>query len=158
VTPHRFEDGQPMLLAGLRRRHAFVEAERGIAEQWREFLAGQPIDGRHGSAFYGVMCGADDRSVEYMCGVEVGSFGAVRAEVGRVRVPAQRYAVFQHPQGATLASTWRGILAWLADGPYESAHRPDFERYPDAPDGSSLGGVEIWVGVVEKGTKRPASA
>ena len=140
-----------MLLAGLRRRHSFAVAETGVAEQWREFLSGPQIDSRPGSAFYGVMCGADATGIEYMCGVEVESFGAVPAETGRMRVPAQHYAVFRHPQGATVRSTWREILEWLAQGPYESAHRPDFERYPTAPDlSSSLDGVEIWVGVVAK--------
>ena len=159
LTPDRFEDGNPMLLAGLRRRHTFAGAERGIAEQWREFLSGEQIKGRVGSTFCGVMCGTDASGIEYMCGVEVESFGAIPAETGRMRVPAQRYAVFRHPPAANLGSTWRNIMAWLAEGPYESAHRPDFERYPDAPDLSiALAGVEIWVGVVKKGASSATGA
>ena len=152
MTPDRFEDGKPMLLAGLRRRHTFAGAESGIAAQWREFLSEQQIAGRVGSLFYGVMCGADAHGLEYMCGVEVESFDALAPETGRMGVPAQGYAVFRHPKESSLGSTWQQILAWLTEGTYASAHTPDFERYPSAPDLSSkLSGVEIWVGVVEKG-------
>lgn len=159
MTPIRFEDGSPMLLAGLRRGHAFEEAGSGIAEQWREFLSGQEIPGRVGSFFYGVMCGADATGLEYMCGVGVNSFDALAAGTGRMRVPAQHYAVFRHPKGAPLASTWRQIFAWLDEGPFASANRPDFERYSSAPElTSDLEDVEIWIGVVEKGAGHSASA
>jgi AraC family transcriptional regulator len=57
LTPERFEDGRAMLLGGSRRRHAFSAAEKGIAEQWRDFSSRQ-IPTRVGSLFYGVMCGS----------------------------------------------------------------------------------------------------
>jgi len=159
MTPERFEDGTPMLLAGVRRRHAFAIAERGIAEQWREFLAAPQIPDRIGSTYYGVMCGSDDTTLEYMCGVKVQSFAALSADAGRMRVPAQRYAVFSHPKDAALAATWQQILQWLSVGPYESAHKPDFEQYSRSPiEISGSGEVLIWVGVVERSASSAVGA
>ena len=150
--PVRFEAGRPMLLAGLRRRHEFAAAEAGIAAQWREFMAGHPVPGRVGPELYGVMGLADGTGFDYMCGVEVESFAGLPAETGRMRVPAQRYAVFVHGEGAPLRATWQGAFEWLAAGPYESAHAPDFELYAPGSDPLSGGGeIEIWVGVVPGG-------
>jgi predicted transcriptional regulator YdeE len=151
VTPDRFEHANPMLLAGLRRRHSMATAARGIADQWREFLPIERLPNRIGSVCYGVVCGSDNASLEYLCGVEVQSFATLPPDVGKIRVPAQHYAIFAHPDGSPVDSTWRAIMAWLAAGPYESAHKPDFERYTRAPLSSAdLVGVEIWVGVVRR--------
>jgi predicted transcriptional regulator YdeE len=152
ITPVRFEVGRPMLLGGLRRRHEFAAAEAGIAAQWREFLSADPVPGRTGAELYGVMCGGDATGLEYMCGVEVESLAGLPAETGRMRVPAQRYAVFVHGrQGASLRSTWERILEWLASGPYDSAHTPDFELYGLGSDPlAEAGEIEIWVGVVPR--------
>ena len=150
IEPDRFEDGEPMLLGGLRRRHAFADAATGLARQWREFLAGVEPPGRIGDEYYGVMCGADASGLEYMCGVRVTSLEALPEGVGRMRVPAQRYAVFRHDgPPETLSATWQSILEWLNTGDYESAHLPDFEIYrgdPADPDQA----VEIRVGVVPR--------
>lgn len=140
-----------MLLAGLRRRHAFATMRESIPRQWTDFqpLVGG-IEGRVGIGFYGAMCGADGDGIEYLCGVQVVSFDGLDASIGRMRVPAQHYAVFTH-QGpaATLHATWQRIMDWLPGSGYVSAQQPDFERYGAgydslAPDGR----VEIWVGVL----------
>ncbi|MET0398512.1 MAG: effector binding domain-containing protein [Longimicrobiaceae bacterium] len=152
LTPVRFEEGQPMLLGGLRRRHEYAAAEAGIAAQWREFLAAEPVPGRVGPELYGVMGRADPTGFEYMCGVEVESFAALPVETGRMRVPAVRYAVFAHGGAAvSLRSTWQRVFEWLAAGPYDSAHTPDFELYaPGADPLTGAGEVEIWLGVVPR--------
>jgi predicted transcriptional regulator YdeE len=91
------------------------------------------------------MCGADASGFEYMCAVEVESFAGLPESSGRMRVPAQRYAVFAHDgPPETLRSTWMAIFAWLETGPYASAHAPDFEVH--RPDGA----IEVWVGVVAR--------
>lgn len=151
-TPVRFAAGRPMLLAGLRRRHEFAAAKAGIAAQWREFLEGGEVPGRTGPELYGVMCGGDATGLEYMCGVEVESLAGLPADTGRMRVPAQRYAVFVHGgQGASLQSTWERILEWLSSGPCDSAHTPDFELYgPGSNPLAEAGEIEIWVGVVPR--------
>jgi predicted transcriptional regulator YdeE len=151
-APVRFEDGRPMLLGGLRRRHEFAAAEAGIAAQWREFLSGDPVPGRVGPELYGVMCGADPTGFEYMCGMEVESLAGLPAGTGRMRVPDVRYAVFAHGGGgASLRSTWQRVFEWLAAGPYDSAHTPDFELYgPGADPLADDGEIEVWVGVVPR--------
>jgi predicted transcriptional regulator YdeE len=96
------------------------------------------------------MCGADDTGLEYLSAVAVGSFEALPPNLGRMRVPAQRYAVFGHDGApATLRHTWQRILDWLPGSGFASAQQPDFERYragtdPQAGDA----GIEVWVGVV----------
>jgi AraC family transcriptional regulator len=151
VIPTRFEDGRPMMLAGIRRRHEFAAAARGTAEQWREFLAGAPLPGAIGGNRYGVLCGADATGLEYMTAVEVESFSGLPDGTGRMRVPPQRCAIFTLSDGATIESTWRQIFGWLEGGDYQSAHLPDFERYPVAVDPGAPGAsVEFWAGVVPR--------
>lgn len=157
-TPVRFEDGRPMLLGGLRRRHGFAGAGEGIAAQWRDFFAAAPLPGRVGETLYGVMCGGDATGLEYMCAVEVESLAALPPEAGRMRVPPQRYAVFAHPAGAPLPAAWMRILGWLETGPYASAHLPDFERYaPGADPRAESAALEIWVGVVPRAQRRASA-
>lgn len=152
VRPDRFEDGELMLMAGLRRRHPFTAAADGIVGQWQEFMSGEPVPGRIGDRLFGIMCGADATGVEYMCGVQVESLSELPSRFGRMRIPAQHYAVFVHPgPGSTIQRTWQQVLGWLGTGEYESAHQPDFELYERGVEPvSTAGGVEIWVGVVSK--------
>lgn len=151
--PERFEDGPPMLLAGLRRRHAFSAMHDSIPRQWTDLqplLGG--IAGRVGAEFYGAMCGADDHGIEYLGGVQVASFDGLDASIGRMRVPAQHYAVFTHRgPAATLHATWQRIMEWLPGSGFVSAQQPDFERYGAGYDPLAPGGrVEIWVGVLRR--------
>ena len=151
MKPDRIENGPPKLLAGLRRKHMTTTAVSSVTEQWRDFLAVVPVAGRVGTHFYGAMCGGNPSGFEYLSGVEVDSFDRLPEGMGRMRVPAQQYAVFRHPTGQSLETTWRGILSWLSGGTYESAHLPDFERYDVAPgSGANEPNVEVWVGVVER--------
>ena len=150
----RYEHGRAMLLGGPRRRHPFSESGRGIAEQWQELRGRGRIPGRVGAAAYGVMCGHDAGGFEYMCGVEVESFEALPADLGRMRITPQHYAVFLHRGPvATIRTTWeRILLEWLPSGGYQSAHRPDFEVYARGLEpGTEPGDVEIWIAVVRGG-------
>lgn len=148
-SPDRFVDGQPMLLAGLRRRHDFHAMHTGIPEQWQDFHALAAIPGRTGQNLYGVICGADAGGCEYLCGVEVVSLTELPADLGRMRVPAQRYAVFVHDgHVSTLRQTWQQIMDWLPISNYVSAQAPDFEVYGPAYDtATGMGGTEVWIGV-----------
>jgi AraC family transcriptional regulator len=157
--PVRFEDGPPMLMAGLRRRHVLADAPAGIPAQWdelrdavRDEVRGRGgLPGRVGTARYGVICGSDATGIEYMCAVEVASFDGLPDGIGRLRVPAQHYAVFSHAGPApALHFTWQRILDWLATGPWQSAHAPDFERYEAQADLRTGEGIEVWVGVVPR--------
>lgn len=149
IAPDRFERRSPMLLGGLRRRHAYEGSEQTIAQQWREFLSLPELPGQKGSTRFGVMCASDEVGFEYMCAVEVQSLTDLPAKLGRMRVPAQHDAVFTHrEQNLTLQTTWLLILDWLSSSAYRSAQTPDFEEYgPTMDPVEPQDGVEIWVGV-----------
>lgn len=148
--PVRFETGKAMLLGGLRRHHSFQHGDFG--GQWRDFSALGPLPGQLGEHAYGVICGADESGCEYMCAVEVSALEVLPPTLGRMRISPQTYAVFRHLGHVdALPHTWQQALAWLAQSDYDSAHRPDFERYGDAfdPD-SGRGEVELWLAVVPR--------
>ncbi len=152
LQPIRYEQGRPMLFAGLRRKHAFAAAGKDILRQWDDFEKLGALPGQVGSTAYGVICGGDPatQTMEYMCAYEVQSFDALPKELGRMRVPPVRYAVFVHEGNvATIQSTWQYLVdTWLPASGMESAHTPDFEVYGERFDASTGdGGVEIWLGV-----------
>jgi AraC family transcriptional regulator len=153
--PARYEQGRPMLFAGVRRKHAFAEMSKEIPRQWDDFNKLGQLPGQVGSTAYGAICGGDPatQTMEYMCAVEVRSFDALPKELGRMRVPAVRYAVFLHAGNvATIQSTWQRIFAWLPSSGLQSAHTPDFEVYGEGFDAATGdGGVEIWLGVQAAG-------
>lgn len=151
VEPIRYEQGRPMLLAGIRRKHAFAAAANDIPRQWVDFTNLGTLPGQVGSKTYGALCGSDPRAqtMEYLCAVEVQGFDALPKELGRMRVPPVRYAVFLHEGNvATIQETWKRIFSWLPGSGMRSAETPDFELYGERFDrATGEGGVEIWLGV-----------
>ncbi len=152
LQPERYEQGRPMLFAGLRRKHTFLRMSQDIPRQWDDFQKLGVLPGQVGTTAYGAICGGDPQTqtMEYMCAVEVQSFDAVPKDLGRMRVPAVRYAVFRHEGNvATVQSTWREIFeGWLPSSGMHSANTPDFERYDERFNGATgEGGVELWLGV-----------
>ena len=144
--PPRIESAPPMLLAGLRRHHTMASASTSLAEQWREFRS-SPGAEANGSPAYGAICGSTGDRFEYLTGVEVDSFDGLPSDFGRMRIPAQRYAVFTYAGGiAAVGALWQHIWSeWLPRAPFEDAETPPFERY--APDFDPLAGrgrFEIW--------------
>jgi predicted transcriptional regulator YdeE len=160
LEPVRFEQGRPMLFAGIRREHTFASMGKDIPAQWDDFQKLGSLPAQIGTAAYGAICGGDPKTqtMEYMCAVEVASFEGLPKHLGRMRVPAVRYAVFLHAGNvAAIQKTWKQILSeWLPSSGYRSAHTPDFELYDDRFDGATgEGGVEIWLGVVPAGEGGP---
>lgn len=157
LTPSRHETGRPLLLAGVRRQHAFATAADTIPEQWRAFQALLPLPGQQGAVSYGVVCGSDPEAevFEYLCGAEVASFAELPTGIGRMRVPAQRYAVFTHRGGvADLRDTWEAIWQeWLPRSGEAPANTPDFERYDPArfDAATGTGEIEIWFPIAGPG-------
>lgn len=138
-----------MLLAGLRRHHSFAGSAESLAAQWREFRRLGPIPHQQGATVYGVMCGGDPEKqvFEFMCAVEVAEFDPAAAHLGRMRVPPQHYAVFEHPgDPSTLRATWQAIWHdWLPRSGRIPVHGPEFERYgADYDPATGLGRIEIW--------------
>ena len=151
MKPPRIEAAPAMLLAGLRQQHDMAGAEASIPEQWRRFRE-LGLVGSRGGPTYGATAGASRDGFEYLTGVEVESFGGLPDGLGRMRVPAQTYAVFAHEANvSSLGSTWQHIWReWLPGSGYEDAETPPFERYgPEFDAGTGEGGFEIWFPVRE---------
>jgi predicted transcriptional regulator YdeE len=152
LQPVRYEQGRAMLFAGLRRKHTFAAMSRDIPRQWNDFGKLGALPTQVGSTAYGAICGGDPaaQTMEYMCAVEVQTFEALPKELGRMRVPPVRYAVFWHAGNvSTLQNTWQQIFTqWLPASGMQSANTPDFEVYDRRVDpATGDGGVEIWLGV-----------
>ncbi|MFP3567018.1 GyrI-like domain-containing protein [Paraburkholderia sp. SIMBA_030] len=149
LEPLRFEDGKPFLVAGLNERYS-CDSSQGIPSQWQRFGAYYgKVPAQVGGVAYGVCYNADDSgNFDYLCGVEVSDFSALPAELSRVRIPAQRYAVFSHREHiSTIRRTWNTIWnQWLPASGHVPADAPNFERYDEKFDPvSGMGGLEIWL-------------
>jgi AraC family transcriptional regulator len=151
LEPPRFEDGKAFLVAGLSERYT-SETSAAIPSQWQRFndWFGK-VPGQVGNVAYGVCYNADDAgNIDYLCGVEVNDFSALPAEMSRLRIAAQRYAVFSHREHiSTVRRTWNTIWnQWLPASGHIPADAPNFERYDEKFDGSTgNGGLEIWIPV-----------
>jgi len=149
VAPPRFETGKAMLIAGVGERIS-CDNGAGIPAQWQRFH--QTIDdvpARVGNVAYGVCCNGDDAgNFDYIAGVEVADFSDLPREFSRVRIPAQKYAVFTHSDHIstirrTVSTIWNH---WLPASGHEVADAPNFERYDEKFDPlTGNGGLEIWV-------------
>ncbi|MDX8470144.1 AraC family transcriptional regulator [Mesorhizobium sp. VK23B] len=147
----RFEISRPLLIAGLGERYS-CESSAGIPMQWQRFgpYFGN-IPGQIGDVAYGVCVNGDDAgNFDYVAGVEVSDFSDLPKDFYRVRVPAQKYAVFAHREHiSTIRRTVNTIWnKWLPASGHEIADAPEFERYgPEFDPRSGNGGLEIWVPV-----------
>ncbi|MDX8482359.1 AraC family transcriptional regulator [Mesorhizobium sp. VK24D] len=151
LEPPRFETSRPFLIAGLGERYS-CETSAGIPMQWQRFgpYIGN-IPGEIAGVAYGVCVNGDDAgNFDYVAGVEVSDFSELPKEFFRVRVPAQKYAVFSHREHiSTIRRTVNTIWnKWLPASGHEIADAPEFERYgPEFDPRSGNGGLEIWVPV-----------
>jgi len=149
IAPPRFETGKAMLIAGLGERIS-METSAGIPGLWHRFHQHvQTYPGRVGQVAYGVCCNGDDAgNFDYIAGVEVVDFSDLPREFSRVRIPAQRYAVFRHSDHiSTIRRTVNTIWNhWLPSSGHMVADAPNFERYDETFDPiTGNGGLEIWV-------------
>ncbi len=151
VPPVRFEHGEVLLIAGIGQRYT-CETSAGIPAQWQRFLPYLgTVPGQIGRTAYGVRSNSDDEGgFDYVCGVAVSGFSSVSSDWSRLRIAAQKYAVFSHREHiSTIRSTWSTIWnKWLPESGHELVDAPDFERYGEEFDShSGTGGLEIWVPV-----------
>jgi predicted transcriptional regulator YdeE len=72
LPPQRYEQGRPMLLAGIRRKHTFATMGEEVPRQWDEFINLGTLPGQVGKIGYGAICGGDPKTqtMEYMCAAE----------------------------------------------------------------------------------------
>src|SRR5436190_14553404 len=154
LQPPRFATGKAFLVAGVGARYNHADSGAGIPNQWQRFhqKAGE-IPDRVGKVAYGVCCNGDDSgNFDYIAGIEVSDFSDLPREFSRVRIPAQRYAVFTHSEHiSTIRRTVNTIWNhWLPSSKLCVADAPNFERYDEKFDpATGNGGLEIWVPVKE---------
>jgi len=151
VAPARFEQGRPLVLAGLN-AHYTLETRAGIPAQWMKFVPymGQ-VPGQVGKTTYGVSwnCQANC-DFDYLCAVEVDGTAPRPAELTRLELMPQRYAVFVHEEHySALPQLLEAIFGtWLPKSGFQPAEAPCFERYTEEfnPE-TGKGGTEVWIPV-----------
>jgi AraC family transcriptional regulator len=149
LEPPRFEDRKPFLVAGLSRRYSY-ETSTAIPTQWERFgVYFGKMPAQVDTVAYG-MCYNFDAvgNFDYLCGVEVSDFSGLSAELSRLPIEAQRYAVFSHREHiSALRRTLHAIWTqWLPASGHVTANAPNFERYDEKFDPvSGMGGLEIWL-------------
>jgi AraC family transcriptional regulator len=154
LSPPRFEEHGPMLVAGLMER--YTQATRaGIPSLWQRWVPHiGHVPGQVGGDAYGVCYNTDDEAnMDYLAGVEVRNFADVPPEFARLRIAPHRYAVFEHRDHiSSLQETYKSLFGqWLPASGYEMADAPLFERYGPSFDGrSGTGGLEVWIPVEKK--------
>lgn len=150
-TP-RIERRDAMTIAGIRERYAregfdfaaFPAQERRM----QDGLGG--VTDRLGAAVYYVFWEmfADTDTFDHLVGVAIADGSRLPADFARVRLPAQRYAIFRRLVAADPADTARAIWHdWLPTSGYAPAGGPEFitvpgEHYDAATD---TGALEIYV-------------
>jgi AraC family transcriptional regulator len=148
IDPPRVVRGESLFIFGLSQR--YHRSNAGIPSQWDRFTQHlDHIPARVGRVTYGVICNTDDSgSIDYICGVEVREFPDTPADLTRLRIPPQTYAVFEHRDHvSTVGSTWQAIWNYvLSAAGHRATDGPAFERYDERFDPrTGSGGFELWV-------------
>jgi AraC family transcriptional regulator len=151
LKPARFENGQPLLIAGLGERYT-NETSKAIPALWqRAAPCFGDIPRRIGRNAFGAACNGDDEgNFDYIAGVEVADFSDLPAAFSRLRIGPQKYAVFSHREHiSTIRRAVNTIWSkWLPESGHEAADAPSFERLGETFDGETgMGGFEIWIPV-----------
>jgi predicted transcriptional regulator YdeE len=155
----RFENSRELSIAGLNENYTF-ESRRNIPEQWKRFVPHLgKIAGQTGRQSYGVSWNyKPERGFDYLCGVEVTATDRLPAGFSCVRLPQQRYAVFEHRDhvssiGQTIDAIW---TKWAPDCGLKMADSPCFERYTEAFNPvTGRGGMEIWIPIAVRDSASP---
>ena len=142
---------KPLIIAGLRKQYS-SETAAGIPNQWEQFAPYIGIiPNQVGNAAFGVKYNGDDEgNVDYLSGVEISRVSNLPSELEVLRLPSQRYAVFDHEGHVSdIRRTWHTIFRdWMPSQNMEIKEAPDFERYTERFNPQTgIGGIEIWVPV-----------
>jgi AraC family transcriptional regulator len=149
LKPVRFENGKPLLIAGLGERYTW-ESSKAIPAQWQRLVPYLgTIPRQVGGTTFGVSCNGDDEgNFDYIAGTEVTDFSGLPTAFSRLRLGEQKYAVFAHREHIsairrTVCTIW---TKWLPDSGHEAADAPGFERFGEAFDFPTGTGIfEIWI-------------
>jgi AraC family transcriptional regulator len=110
LNPPRFENGKPLLIAGLR-GHFTAATWEGIPALWQRLASSGKVPGQAGPVHYGLCFNMSD-GIDYLAGVEVSGVAGLPSEFSSVSLPAQRYVVFPHREHVsklynTVDTIWR---------------------------------------------------
>ncbi len=149
LDPPQIVNVPEMLFAGITRRYHY-EANGDIPAQWNEFNQYHPtISVQTGKAAYGVIHNSDnDGNFDYLTATEVTTFNGLDERYSRLRIPAQRYAIFSCAYHVTqLQSVMQSIFSsWLPESGHKIADAPTLECYRENFDPQTgNGGFEIWL-------------
>ncbi len=149
LKPARFENGRPLLIAGLGESYTW-ETSKAIPAQWQRFVPYlRNIPRQVGQTTFGVSYNGDDEgNFDYIAGVEVRDFSDLPVAFSRLRIGSRKYAVFAHSEHIsairrTVCTIWN---KWLPESGHEVADAPNFERFGEAFDfKTGMGGFEFWI-------------
>lgn len=154
----RIEDGSALLLGGYRAAFTPDEMEK-IPALWMRFGPNfGHLPNQVGGIGYGLGIGVrhGSNNFEYMAAMEIRSADGLAEGMTSYRVPAQQYAVFNHPHHVSELGKMINTIVqkYFPDSPYESnfAGGVDFfERYSEEFDPLvGVGGMEIWFPIKPK--------
>ena len=143
----RYEQGRPMLFAGIRRKHTFAKMGQDIPRQWEDFVKLGKLPGQVG--YDGLRCDLRRRPQDADHGVHVRRRGhrastRCRRSSAACACPAVRYAVFRHEGNvATIQARGKQYSRGGCRARDAVAEYADFEVYDERFDGATgEGGVE----------------
>ena len=149
LSSPKLVDSKPRLIAGIKRRYGPDTAGQ-IPSQWQifnEYIGHIPH--QIGNAAFGICYNCDGEGhLDYLSGVEVSRFSDLPNEFETLRLPAQRYAVFDHRGHVSeIRRTWHTIFRdWMPAHEWEIKDAPEFEWYSDDFDPEKGSGtIQIWV-------------
>jgi AraC family transcriptional regulator len=146
-------DSGAILVAGMRQRFTH-ETRGGIPALWQRFAADiGHIPGEKPGTTFGIVLSEDgDRDgFDYQVGVEVKSLDDLPENLAGLRIPARRYAIFQHTGHVSTVGTTCGAIFgdWLprsgrqlAGGSMQLIERYHLSRFDPR---TGQGGFEIWI-------------
>lgn len=151
----RFEQTEPMLLAGLREPLS-KNSDQQIPLLWQRFMAfAHTISHRRDQHYYGLCMQADSHKNEfyYMAGCALNDFSDLLVDLSPIIIPSQHYAVFPHDAHLSRIKETLSMIfdEWLPASDFKLATKPAhsvhfFEKYTEAFNLSTgLGGIEIWL-------------
>ncbi len=150
LAPPRFETLGALTIAGISRHYTFDQVG-GIPEQWQAFAPLIPeLSDALDPVTFGVIYNGTEDSFDYLCGVILTSGDGAAAQIVRLDIEPQTYAVFEHAgHVAQLRETCNAIWsAWLPGSDREAVEAPWFERYGQRFDPQTgNGGLEVWIPV-----------
>jgi AraC family transcriptional regulator len=147
LSPPRFVQSPPLLIAGLEEHH-LIPGATSLPAQWQKLAPHLGhVPGQKGVVAYGVVFG-DGQGFRYLTGVEVAGTDDLPDEFSAARLPAQTYAVFTHPGHiSTIRNTCAYLHEWLPKSGFEHGGTPSFfERYGEKFDRrTGVGDIEVWM-------------